>query len=478
MEELMGKIVVGGAVSVLEAMKAIDRGMVGVALIVDGEGLLEGVVTDGDIRRAIIRGCPVDGPVSSIMNREPVVAYEHNGESEILNLMSEKVRFVPILDGSGKLVNIASYERVYRIPVAEPVLGTRELEYVTDCVRTGWISSQGKYVRQFEQKMADRCGVEHAIATSSGTSALHLALLALGVGPDDEVIVPDMTFIASANSVMYTGARPVFVDVDPTTWVMDADLLLDRITDRTKALMPVHLFGVPAPMDSIMEVARNRGLLVIEDAAEAHGAEINGRPAGSIGDVGCFSFFGNKIVTTGEGGMVTTNDSRLAERVRLLRDHGMSKEVRYLHEELGFNYRLTNLQAAVGVAQMEKLDRILERKREIAGVYEKNLGADDRIVLPPNPMWGTPVYWMFAVLLGDDCGVGAPETMEMMAGKNIEARPFFVPLDKQPIYKDISSGHYPVAERLYESGICLPSSANLGDADVKRICDCLLSSLA
>ena len=476
MEEIIRKIAVDEGVSVLEAMKAVDRGAMGVALVVDREGRLTGLVTDGDIRRAIVGGCRIEDPISKVMNREPIVAYEHYDGRRILDLMSEKIQFVPILDGAGQLVNLASYKDVHRIPVAEPVLGRRELKYVAECISTGWISSQGRYVRQFEEKMAEFCGVGHAIATSSGTTALHLALLALGVGPGDEVIVPDMTFIASANAVSYTGARPVMVDVESDSWCMDPDLLPGLITRKTKALMPVHLFGIPARMDRIMEVARDFGLAVVEDAAEAHGATSMGKMVGSIGDIGCFSFFGNKIVTTGEGGMVTTDDGNLAEKVRMLRDHGMSRKERYLHPVLGYNYRLTNLQAAVGFAQMEKIDQILGRKRDIAGLYEKNLGSIGEVVLPPDPDWGVPVCWMYAVQLGNEREPDVREVVNRMQEKDVEVRPFFVPVHQQPIYKD-TGGSYPISERLHKRGLCLPSSPNLSDEDIKRISGCLADAL-
>jgi len=475
MEELVSKITISESASVREAMEAVDHGAVGFALIVDIDGRLKGVVTDGDIRRAILRGSSSDGPVAAIMNREPVVAREGMGEQQLLGLMDERVRFVPILDDNGKLVDLASYEHVYRIPVAEPVLGQRELDYVTDCIKTGWVSSQGKYVMEFERRMADYCGVRHAISASNGTAALHLALLALDVGPGDEVIVPDMTFIASANTVTYTGATPVLVDVDRETWTMDIDTLAERLTDNTRAIMPVHLFGIPARMDRIMEIAEAAGVAVVEDAAEAHGATFKGRKAGSIGDLGCFSFFGNKIITTGEGGMITTDSDELAGKVRLLRDHGMSGRERYFHPVLGYNYRLTNVQAAIGVAQMEKIELILERKREISSLYKELLGGNELFTMPPEPGYGTVVYWMFAVLLSASCGKTTGQVADLLSKTNVETRPFFVPIHRQPIYEGAAGGPWPISDELYERGLCLPSSANLKDADVRRICDRLAS---
>ena len=274
------------------------------------------------------------------------------------------------------------------IPVAEPLLGARELELVTDCVTTGWISSLGKYIPQFEQEFSAYCASKYGVATSNGTTALHLALVTIGVGPGDEVLIPDLTFVATANAVSYTGARPVMVDVDPHTWQMDAKDIEKRITPATKAIIPVHLYGHPCDMDPIMEIARRHQLLVIEDAAEAHGALYRGRRVGGIGDMGCFSFYANKIITTGEGGIIVTNNKEWADKASWLRDHGMSKERRYYHPVIGFNYRMTNLQAAVGVAQMEKIDSFIARKRELAAAYNERLAGVAGIGLPPEAAVG------------------------------------------------------------------------------------------
>lgn len=475
MNESMTRMTVGETASLREAIQAIDRGSAGFALVVDDRSRLKGIATDGDIRRAILGGHSLDEPIAGVMNREPVVATADCSESQILELMSDRIRFVPILDDGGRLADLASYEHVYRIPVAEPTLGEREIEYVTDCIKTGWVSSAGRYVREFERMMAEYCGVKHAIATSSGTTALHLALLALGVGPGDEVIVPDMTFIASANAVAYTGATPVLADVERETWTLDVAHAASLVTGKTKAVMPVHLFGVPARMDSVMELAGSHGIAVVEDAAEAHGAVCAGKKAGAIGDIGCFSFFGNKIVTTGEGGMITTGSDELAATCRMLRDHGMSRDERYFHPVLGYNYRLTNVQAAIGVAQMEKIESILERKRALVHVYKELLEGADSLVMPPEPEYGVPVNWMFSVLLSDSCPLSAREAGRLMSERNIEVRPFFVPLHRQPIYEGSGSGDYPVSEMLHDRGLSLPSSANLRERDVRRICEQLIA---
>ncbi len=354
------------------------------------------------------------------------------------------------------------------IPVYEPILGVREEEYVLDAVRSGWISSLGKYIPQFEESFAAFCGTRFGVTASNGTTALHLATHALGLGPGDEVIIPDLTFIASASAVHYTGARPVFVDVDPATWTLDIDALERAITPATKAVMPVHLYGHMTDMAAVNEIAAAHNLWVIEDAAEAHGAAIEGQRAGSWGTIGAFSFYANKIITTGEGGMLTTDDADLAARCRQLRDHAMPPARRYWHDEVGFNYRMTNLQAAVGVAQMEQIDAVIRRKREIAELYLSQLADVPGITLPVERPGTTNVYWMVSVLIGDCYPLTRDELIVALRQQGIDSRPFFHPLDTLPPF--FAADPCPVALRLSRQGINLPSSPRLTDDQVAYIC--------
>ena len=354
------------------------------------------------------------------------------------------------------------------IPVYEPLLGVREEEYVLDAVRSGWISSLGKYIPQFEESFAAFCGTRFGVTASNGTTALHLATHALGLGPGDEVIIPDLTFIASASAVHYTGARPVFVDVDPATWTLDIDALERAITPATKAVMPVHLYGHMTDMAAVNEIAAAHNLWVIEDAAEAHGAAIEGQRAGSWGTIGAFSFYANKIITTGEGGMLTTDDADLAARCRQLRDHAMPPARRYWHDEVGFNYRMTNLQAAVGVAQMEQIDAVIRRKREIAELYLSQLADVPGITLPVERPGTTNVYWMVSVLIGDCYPLTRDELIVALRQQGIDSRPFFHPLDTLPPF--FAADPCPVALRLSRQGINLPSSPRLTDDQVAYIC--------
>ncbi|MFH1210396.1 MAG: DegT/DnrJ/EryC1/StrS family aminotransferase [archaeon] len=359
-----------------------------------------------------------------------------------------------------------------RIPVAEPVFLGNELKYVKDCIESGWVSSIGEYVTKFEDGFAAYSGVRHGISTSNGTVALHLALSALGIGKGDEVLIPDLTFIATANAVTYTGAKPVLVDVDPETWNMDASRLEEKVNDNTKAIIPVHLYGHPCDMQAIREVADKYGLKVIEDAAEAHGATYKGKRVGSLSDVSCFSFYGNKIITTGEGGICLTDDADLADRLRFLKDHGMSKDRRYWHPEIGFNYRLTNIQAAIGLAQLENIDFIIMRKRLNASMYNKFLKDVKGITVPPEKEWATNVFWMYSILVDDDFKHSRDEVMHKLKENGIDSRPFFYPLHQMPPY--FSTEKFEVSDRLSRQGVNLPSSIKLIHSDFERISSVIL----
>ena len=355
-----------------------------------------------------------------------------------------------------------------RIHIGEPSFGKAELDNVVEAMESGLISSKvGRFIAEFEEKFAGYCAAKYAITTSNATTALHLALEALGIGEGDEVIVPTLTFIATANAVTYTRAKPVFVDSHPDYWCLDPEKVERAITPRTKAIIPVHLFGHPCDMDAIMDIAKRRRLYVIEDAAEAPGAEYKGRKAGSLGKVNCFSFFGNKIISTGEGGMCLTNDKELAERITLLKDHGMDPDKHYWHYTIGFNYRMTNLQAAVGAAQVDRLDEFISIRRKLAELYHSLLKDIKGVVLPPEMPWAKHVYWMYPVLIEDELGLSRDELIERMSNLEIETKPFFYPLHSMPPYNEGKT--FPVAEELSRRGIHLPCSAKLGEQDIELV---------
>lgn len=364
-----------------------------------------------------------------------------------------------------------------RISVAQPKLAGNEKNYVLECLDTNWISSNGKYIGAFEESFAKFCGVKHAIAANNGTTALHLALVALDLKPGDEVIIPTVTYIATANAVRYCGATPVLVDVCQETMNIDPREIERKITPKTRGIIPVHLYGHPADMDPINEIAQTHQLWVLEDAAEAHGAEVRGRHVGSLGTCATFSFFGNKIITTGEGGMVTTNDDDLAARLRLFRGQGMDPNRRYWFPVIGYNYRMTNIQAAIGLAQMEGIDKALSDRETLAGWYNEALaGLQNEIVLPQQAPWAKQVYWMYNIFLRDGDGTKRDAVMRHLDEMGIETRPVFYPMHVLPPYHEETA--YPVADLWAQRGINLPTHQDLTRADVQRIADSLKRALA
>ncbi len=359
------------------------------------------------------------------------------------------------------------------IPVAAPVLAGNEQAYVMDCLQSTWISSVGEYIGRFEAAFGAFCGVRHALSCSNGTAALHLALLALGVGPGDEVLVPTLTFVATANAVTYCGARPVFVDVDPDTWAIDPAGIEARITPRTRGIIVVHLFGHPADMETIRAMARHHGLFVVEDAAEAHGALYRGARVGSLSDVATFSFYGNKIITTGEGGMVVTDSDALADRVRHFKGQGMDLDRRYWFTIVGYNYRLTNVAAAIGLAQLEMADWHMRRRREVAAWYQQDLQGIPGVTWQAEQPWARHAYWMFTVKVDETVG-DRDAVMAALRDRGIETRPVFYPVHTLPPYQAGAAGDaFPVAERIARCGISLPTWAGLTRNDVLYVTGCL-----
>jgi len=365
-----------------------------------------------------------------------------------------------------------------RIPICEPKLGEKELEYVIECVKSNWISSRGKYIEQFEEKFSKYVGAKYGVAVTSGTTALHLALVSAGIGKGDEVIIPTFTTVATANPIIYANATPVLVDAELSTWNINVDKIQERISKKAKAIMVVHIYGHPVNMDPVLKIAKEYDLYVIEDAAEAHGAEYKGKRVGALGDVGAFSFYANKIITTGEGGMVVTNNEEIAEKAKTLRDLAYGKgERRFLHSDIGFNYRMTNLQAAIGVAQMDKIDQSVETRRRNAHLYNSLLKDREGITLPPEAPWAKNVYWMYSILVEDLFGISRDELMARLRKKGVDTRPFFFPIHIQPPYhKKFEREQYPVAEEISRRGVNLPSGNGLEKEQIEYIVDCIISS--
>ena len=359
------------------------------------------------------------------------------------------------------------------IPVFNPSVGEEELRNVEDAIRTNWISSKGKYIPEFEEKFARYCDAKYGVTTTNGTTALHLALACIGIEPGDEVIIPNFTIISTALAVHYLGAKPIFVDVEEETGNIDVKKIEEKITPKTKAIMPVHIYGHPCDMDEINELAKKYKLYVIEDAAEAHGAEYRGKKVGAIGNIGCFSFYSNKLITTGEGGMIITNDEKIYKKAQSLKDLAFGKENRFEHEEIGFNYRMTNIKAAIGVGQMKKINIFLEKKIENAQLYNSLLKNIPGIKIPFTKDYVKNSYWMYTIRVDPSFGISKNEMRKKLLEEGIDTRDYFFPLNEQPIFRKLgisSNEEFPISKKLSNEGIYLPFGMDLKKEEIKYIC--------
>ncbi len=351
------------------------------------------------------------------------------------------------------------------IPVNEPLLDGNEKKYLAECIDTGWISSEGPFIKLFEERFAASVGRNHAIAVSNGTAAIDAAVEALALEPGDEVILPAFTIISCIGQIIRTGAVPVLVDSDPLTWSMGVHQIEAKVTERTKAIMVVHIYGLPVDMDVVLDIARRYDLKVIEDAAEMHGQNYKGRKCGGFGDISTFSFYPNKHITTGEGGMIVTDDDDLAEACRSLRNLCFQPQKRFVHQRLGWNLRMTNLQAALGVAQLERLEEFVERKRLMGRRYTEGLAEVSGVQLPlAKTPYADNIYWVFGLILDDDVNFDAEEAMKRLGQMGIGTRPFFWPMHEQPVFQKMglfAGEHYPVAERMARRGFYVPSGLAL-----------------
>lgn len=368
-----------------------------------------------------------------------------------------------------------------KVFVNEPLLNGNELKYLTDCIRSGWISSDGPFVAKFEEEMAKRLKRKYAIAVCNGSAALELAVTALGVGKGDEVIMPTFTIISCGAAIVRAGAKPVLVDSDPDTWNMDVGQIEKKITKKTKAIMIVHIYGLPVDMDPVLSLAKKYNLKIIEDAAQMHGQEYKGRPCGNFGDISTLSFYANKHVTCGEGGMVLVNDGKLADRCRSLRNLCFIPERRFVHEELGWNMRLSNLQSAVGLAQLEKLDKAIARKRRMGQLYTKLLSDIKSLQLPiSKTAYAQNIYWVYGLVLKKNVSFDAKGIMKRLAELGIGTRPFFWSMHEQPVLRKMGlfkNEKYPVAEMLARRGFYLPSGLALTEEQINYVCDAVHKTL-
>ena len=446
--------------TLLEAMHIINENAMSVCFVVDEFNSLKGVTTDGDIRRALLNRKGLDSIIVEILNENFVCGYEGDSNDTLINKISEDINIIPIVDKNNKLVDYFKYSHQSHFPVAIPNLGGNEFKYLTDAFLSTWISSAGSYIDKFEEMFSSYSDCEYGVTVSNGTVALHVALVALGIGKGDEVIVPDLTFAATINAVLHANATPVIVDIEDQSWCIDPDEIEKAITSKTKAIIPVHLYGQVCDMDSIMNLAKQYNLKVIEDCAEAHGAMFKGNKVGSFGDIGCFSFYGNKVITTGEGGMCVTNSNELNDKLRLLRDHGMSKTRRYYHDVVGYNYRMTNLQAAIGLAQLERIDEIHKNRFLYEKLYRRIMSASN-FEFQQDLKNRKRITWLVCLLVGSNDNNERDILIERLKDNGIDARPFFYLLSDMDIYKKYSHAVNSSAKKISSCGINLPTYESL-----------------
>lgn len=459
-----------------DALSLMNKDGYGVCYVLQKNKLV-GMMTDGDIRRSLVNGISLTDKVKIVMNKN-FFSLPLGTSTKKIQSSLEKYKFIPIIDKQGELVSTVNNKSYHNIPLVQPLFNGNEKKYLTECVETGWISSQGSFVSKFEKIFSEYSSSPNTLAVSNGTSALHLAICALGIGKGDEVIIPDFTFAAVINAVIYSGAKPIIIDVDKDDMTIDSSLIEKNITKKTKAIIAVHLYGYSADMQKIMKIAKKHKLYVIEDCAEALGTFYKGKHVGIEGDAATFSFFGNKTISTGEGGMLQFKRKKYLNLAKKLRDHGMSQNKRYWHEEVGFNYRLTNLQSAVGVAQMEKIDFFVKRKREIAKTYNSYLSAFEKLTLPKDGKYIKNSYWLYTVLLDESTSIYRDKIISFLSKSDIEVRPTFNPLHKMPPYikykpKNPLSNSVSFSKR----GISLPTSINMTKEEIQFVCDRLVIAI-
>jgi len=440
--------------NIIAAWKKTDKNAKYTVFVVDDNKKLVGVLTDGDIRRYLLKTGNLNTCVENIMNKKFTYANIKDSKSKLTKKFNKKNIIIPLIDDDFRVIDYFEYKINMHIPIAVPNLGGNEFKYLMDAFLSTWISSSGEYLRSFEDQFACYIGVKKGVAVSNGTVALHLSLLALDIKESDEVIVPDLTFAATINAVLHANATPVIVDIERDSWCIDPEEIRKAITPKTKAIIPVHLYGQPCNMDKIMQIAKEYNLKVIEDCAEAHGAEFKGQKVGSFGDISCFSFFANKIITTGEGGMCLSNDEKLVSKMQILRDHGMSKEKKYWHECVGYNYRMTNLQASIGLAQLERIDKILEEKEKIETLYRSVFSSCSDIELQKNDFNDRKkITWMISVLYKKN----KEKLMQKLKNNRIDTRPFFYSLSSMPIYEKYSFSNKN-SRKIAKSGLNFPTN--------------------
>jgi len=477
--------------TIVEILKIFNDNGKGIVFCINDQEKFQGTISEGDIRRAIIAGLPLDLKIKTILDRNSeefnlictkiqnyevidkikkpsVFASINTAIPDLIKLINDRIKIIPLLDDDGRVVDYFEYNTRINIPIASSIIYGEEYSNVLECLDTNWISSQGRFVNLFEKKFAEYNNSKFAVTAMNGTAALSLALMALGIKRGDEVIVPNLTFAASINAVLFIGAKPVIVDVMEGDFGMNPKQVLASITKKTKAIMPVHLYGYCCDMLSIREIAQQHNLFIVEDAAESIGAKCNNKYVGTLGSIGCFSFFGNKIITTGEGGMCTTDDESLYHKMLQLRDHGMSKTKKYWHDVVGYNFRMTNLQAAIGCGQLNRIESLLLKRIEILNLYKKHLKSE-YFKFINEPANRNSVVWLVSCLLKNLDTVNFINIAK--DSYNIDIRSFFYPLNKMPIYKKYCKIDVTESIRISSVGVNLPTLLNLSENEYINICN-------
>jgi perosamine synthetase len=446
-------------------LKKINLNLMGVVYVVDNDNRLLGSISDGDVRRAILKKIDIATIInlnSKVVNKNTLYLHINDGIREIFKILyrksGKKVSSIPLVDNNKKILDISTRKRVKNYPLSNLNIGEEEIENVLTALNSGWISSKGNFIYEFEKLFSQYIGGGYSVAVSSGTTALELALKTFDIKSGDEVIVPDFTFAATINSILNCGATPVIIDVHRETWTVDVKKIENLITKKTKAIMPVHIYGQPCHIDELLKIAKKYNLLIIEDAAEALGAKYKKKKIGNHFDCSCHSFYANKLITTGEGGMAVFKEKLVAQKARLIMNHGMSLKKKYYHELVGSNFRMTNIQAAIGVAQIKKINRLLSQRKFIFNFYDSKFKKRKNIELLPKNKWSQNSFWLYTLLIKNFNEIERDKFINRMLSRGVECRPGFIPMSKMKIYKKYSKEKNYISDYISQRAVSLPSS--------------------
>ena len=469
--------VVSSPISIRSILHKLNETGLGIVFVTTSDGTLIASVSDGDLRRMYLKNTDIDIEIDWSLREPPHTLSVDARPSEVFELLRRGYRYIPLVNSDGVVADIASRDQYRTVPISEPDLGDLELANLIECFESGWISSQGPFIQEFEEMFAKVTKSNYALAVSNGTVAIQLALTTLGIGPGAEVLVPDFTFGATINAVIAVGATPVLVDVDNELWTISISDLVAKINKNSRAIVPVHLYGQPAECNKIIDVAKQHNLVVVGDAAEALGATYMGCPIGPQFDAQTFSFFANKQITTGEGGMIVFSSHSSFAHAKILRDHGMDPQKRYWHEFAGYNYRMTNMQASIGVAQLKRFMSIQERRKEIFNMYDKAFDGVSQLSLLPNNDWSTNSNWLYTVRLLGESVVSRDRLIKHMESAGYGLRTAFHSLHKMPPFQKFANGTFPNSLALSQSLVSLPTSNQLTDLEITRISSELIEFL-